>query len=209
MKKPLIISLTFVILLLLIKPVGNQQRIKQSKRRKLTHKLPIEDQTKFIEQKVKVTKSALTKANLIQDEEEKLVEAVIKIEEFNKVNNTVKETFLEKSKEVNSVEKFVKTQEYAESLDFNKALKEEFKKLHPDNLKPILEIDGHPIEEKINANEEQNRKLIDQIMKGELEDSNSPEKQKLSIIFSMNQMQLNPPSHFLKMFLNHHTIMPS
>lgn len=133
MKKPLIISLTFVILLLLIKPVGNQQRIKQSKRRKLTHKLPIEDQTKFIEQKVKVTKSALTKANLIQDEEEKLVEAVIKIEEFNKVNNTVKETFLEKSKEVNSVEKFVKTQEYAESLDFNKALKEEFKKLHPDN----------------------------------------------------------------------------
>lgn len=46
-------------------------------------------------------------------------------------------------------------------------------------------------------------------MKGELEDSNSPEKQKLSIIFSMNQMQLNPPSHFLKMFLNHHTIMPS
>lgn len=138
--------------------------------RKLTHKNKIILKQKEIKiiQKVPVTQAATKKKAHSQNNQHKklLVEKISQSDEFKKINQSIKETFLKKSKNNQNSKKFQKIKSYIERFDFDTELKKEFSKLDIRDLKSIVELE-HPIDSKLKKVEKQNKELIDKIIEGE------------------------------------------
>ena len=180
MKKTLLILIGIFVFYLAILPTEKINiNSKKVQRRHLTHKLPPKE-INVIEQKITFSQSSINK-EFISDKaiKNKLINSIVEAEDFNKLNDAIKDSFLESSKKNYSGPKFLKIKTYIDNFNFNLELAKQLQKISLEDLKNIVEIDKHPIEKMLKEKETKNQELIEKILNGEQSFSNSIEKQQL------------------------------
>lgn len=122
-----------------------------------------------------MTKYSAIQRTAEEKEIEALVNEIIKDDGITSLDETIKQSFLQKVKDKKSPQA-AKLIKFIDDYNLLEKIKESYAKLHPDDLRVIAEIQNHPLLKSLKDNQEQIQAKIRDVLINNKEMSISPDK---------------------------------